>query len=687
MSRPTLRPVAVVGMVAVLAAIVGAQAPSLQPTRDDQLAAAIVVNLLENGHIAKPELNDEISRKWCRNYLKALDPQKHFFEKADVDAFLAKQDKLDDMIEDNDLEFAREVFERYLKRNDERLKTILELLQEPQDFAVDETYVDDPNTAEYPANADEARERWRKQLKYELLQLKEFDEEEGEKAVHRLTVRYRDRNRLLHQFNTTELMEIFLSALTTAIDPHSNYMGPRQVEDLMNQSLHLSLEGIGASLSSEDGYAVVKEIVPGGAADKDGRLQPEDKIVAIKGEDGQEADLVEKKLSDVVRLIRGPRGTKVRLVVIPEDSKERKVYELTREKIELKEQRAKGQVIEIKDEAGRPAKVGVISLPTFYGDTEAVLAGRPDAVSATGDCRALLADFKKQNVQAVLIDLRDNGGGLLHEAITLSGLFIDTGPVVQVREANNVRQLRDEDEGTAYDGPLAVLINHRSASASEIFAGVIKDYDRGLIIGDSSTFGKGTVQSIVPLSDRLRRPANFPDLGALKLTIQQFYRANGESTQIKGVAPHIHIPSILDQTDYGEGKMDNALMFDKIAPQPHDDFHRVPADLLTRLRDRSDARRQASEKFRKMAVQARKVAERKNNHTISLNEAKFREEFVPDEEEDAEVKAKGKTKKRHSEREVWASDFYNDEVMAIIADYLSFGSEVLVTTPVRAASR
>jgi carboxyl-terminal processing protease len=481
-----------------------------------------------------------------------------------------------------------------------------------------------------------------------------------------------------------DLLEVYLSSLTRTFDPHSSYMNARNLEDTIGQTLHLSLEGIGASLQSEDGYAVVKEVVPGMAADKDGRLQPEDKIVGIQKEDGSEIDLVEKKLADVVRYIRGPRGTKVRLIVQPAGTKERKIYELTRQKIELVEQHAKGQVIEAKGDKNKDLKIGVISLPAFYGDTQAILKGDPEAVSATEDCRKLIKGFKKQGVDAVMMDLRGNGGGLLNEAISLSGLFIDHGPVVQVKDASGVRHLDDDEEGTSWDGPLVVLIDHLSASASEIFAGVIKDYGRGLIIGDSSTFGKGTVQSIVPINEQLRS-RDYPPLGALKLTIQQFYRANGESTQVRGVTPHIHIPSLQDQADFGEGKMDNAMKFDKVPAQPHDMYNRVPADLVAALETRSFDRRKADPKFQKRDERIKKYADRKAKHQISLNEEKFRAEFVSDEEA-AEGKAeevkKDKAKKYH-ERPAWESDYYNDEVVRIVADYLTLGSKALVSAPVR----
>jgi carboxyl-terminal processing protease len=676
------------GIVTLAVAIVGAQAP-LQPTPVDGLTARIVVQLMEHGHLSKPHLDDAIAKKWCRNFIKALDPQKYYFLKADVDGFLALDTTLDDKIQAGDVTFAKTVFERFLKRSDERLATVLELLKQKPDFTLDEYIVDDPEKLDYPADEAEAKERWRKRIKLDLLQLKVAGSDEAD-AIKQLTIRYRDRNRNVHQFDTTDLLEVYLSSLTTTIDSHSTYMGSKTVEDLM-QALHLSLEGIGASLQSEAGYAVVKVIIPGGAADRDKRLQPEDKIVGIKKDDGEEIDFVEKKLADVVRYIRGPRGTKVRLIVQPSGSKERKIIDLTREKIELKEAHAKSQIIETKTAEGKTIKVGLINLPSFYGDTAAALQEDPEAVSATRDCRKFLDDFKKAKVQVVLIDLRGNGGGLLQEAITLSGLFIHDGPVVQVREANNLRHLDDEDETTGWDGPMAVLIDHQSASASEIFAGVIRDYGRGLIIGDSSTFGKGTVQSIIPLNERIRQ-RNLPNLGALKLTIQQFYRANGESTQIRGVPPHLHIPSLMDQLDVGEGKMDNALKFDRVPDLPHEMYNRVPSDLLAQLQERSADRRAANPKFQKQEELIKKLIARKQRHSISLNETKFRAEYVPDEDDAEEGHANTKSaekkdkKKRFAEHPAWESNFYNDEVMAIIGDYVTLGSKAIAAAPVRVSS-
>ena len=688
--------VALGGIVALLAAaLVAAQAPSLRSAPEDDLTALAVARLLERSHLTKPRINDEIATKWCKNFLGGrgigLDPLKYYFLKADVDEFMAQAATLDDKIHEGNIDFAKKVFQRFLKRSDERYAQAQEILKQEPDFTVDEVLVDDPDRLDWPATGEEAKDRLRKWIKYDLLR-KKVSKVEPKKAVHELEVRYKDLNRYYRQFDTTDLLERYLTALAMAVDPHSNYMGPKTLEDMINQQLHLSLEGIGASLMMEDGYPVVKEIVPGAAADKDGRLQVEDKIVGIESDGGEKEDFVEKKLSDVVRKIRGPAGTKVKLLIQPADSPEIKTYELTRAKVDLAEQRAKGQVVVAKDDAGKPLKIGVIHLSSFYGDIQALLKGDTKAASATRDCRRWIEGFKAQGVQAIVVDLRGNGGGLLQEAITLSGLFIDQGPVVQVREARRTRQLDDDDEGTAWDGPLAVVIDHFSASASEIFAGVIKDYGRGLIIGDSSTYGKGTVQSIIMLNEQPGlRGDDIPNLGALKLTIQQFFRPDGDSTQIRGVPPDIHIPSLRDEADFGEGKSDSALPFQHVNGVPHDRYDRVPAALVARINERSIARRAADPKFQELQEQIRKYRDRKARHEIALNEKKFRAELLAnaDDEDDDKPKLKdnpkGKGKGRfHADRPAWEPGFYNDEVIAIVKDYLTLGGQrIVASAPVR----
>ncbi len=665
-------PLCVAGLASTTAIFLGAQAPNLNPAQVDQVTARLVSLIVENSHIAKPKIDDEISKRWVRNYVKSLDPQKLYFLKSDVERFLKQETVLDDQIKDGKIDFAKEVFDQFLSKADKTQSWITEYLNKDMDFTVDESIPENPDKVDYPSSEDERKDRWRKRIKLDLLQYR-IDDLPIAEARQKLTVRYKDRMRAFKQVTTNDILEIYLTALLTSIDPHSSYMSPRTWEDML-QSLRLELEGIGASLASEDGYATIKEIVPGGAADKDGRLQVEDRIVGVMKDDGSEEDLIEKKLSDVVRKIRGPAGTKVKLIVMPNGTRERKTFELTRQKIELKEQHAKGKLIETKAADGKVVKVGVISLPAFYGDTQAIFQGDPNAVSATLDCKKLINEFKAQKADCVIIDLRTNGGGLLQEAITLSGLFIDKGPVVQVRQASGVRHLDDEVAGAEWTGPMAVIIDKTSASASEIFAGVIRDYNRGLIIGDSSTFGKGTVQSIVPLNEQVR--IHQPDLGALKLTIQQFYRANGESTQIEGVKPHIHIPSIRDQADFGEGKMDFALKFDKVPSLEREDYNLVPSDMVSRISQASSARRSKDDKFQKQTEMIRKSIDRKKREVIPLNEAKFRADFIPEDDQDPtnpdkpKAKDKEKSKKRFVERNIWESEFYNNEVMRIVADYV-----------------
>ncbi len=587
------------------------------------------------------------------------------------------------MVKEGDLSFAKLVFDRFLQRSGERLSEAQDILKENPDFTIKESMVDDPKLLDWPKDDAEAKDRLRKLIKLELLQ-KKIDDEDMEKARNQLAIRYKDRNRYFRQFDTSELLEYYLSAMTETVDPHSSYLNGKDFEDMIKLDLHLSLEGIGASLMSEDGYPVVKEIVPGGAADKDGRIQVEDKILGIENEDGSREDFVEKKLNDVVRKIRGPKGTKVRLIIRPADSKEEKVYELTREKIDLVTDHAKSAIIEAKSDAQeKPVKVGVVRIPNFYGDTEAILKGDPNAVSATRDTRKFLDQFKKDGVEVVVVDLRGNPGGLLQEAVSLSGLFIDEGPVVQVREASGRKHLDDDDEGTAWDGPMVVLIDKFSASASEIFAGVIKDYGRGLVIGDSSTYGKGTVQSIIPLNEQLgAQGGRIPNLGALKLTIQQFYRPNGESTQIKGVKPDIHIPSAREYADIGEGRSDSALEFDKVPALAHDLYNRVPPELLKQLQERSEARRKSDEKFQEERDFIKKLIARKERHEISLNEEIYRAESRAKDNDDPEKKKL--VGRLHAEAKAWDEDnYYNQEIARIVADYMGLGKRVLVAAPTR----
>ncbi len=673
-------------------AVVAQDRPSVQPTPIDQATVQIVATLLERGHLTKPTINDEISKRWVKNYIKALDPRKYYFLKADVEEFHKSDTKLDETIATGDLTFAKLVLDRLELRNDERYAQAVELLKQKPDFTLDES-VTDADDLDYPATAEEARDRLRKYIKFDLLR-KKVGKVSEEDALKQVSIEHKDVHRAIRQFDNTDLLERYLTSLTTAIDPHSSYMGAKEFEDMFNQRLHLTLDGIGAQLMPVDGYPTVQEVVPGGAADKDGRLQIDDKIIGVVNEDGSRETFVEKKLSDVVRKIRGPKGTKVKLVVIPAESKEEKVYEITRAKIDLNSDKAKGQVVEFKvSDNAKPRKIGILNVPSFYGNGAAMLEGDPTAVSVTRDCRRVLEGFKTQGVDAVIVDVRMDPGGLLDEAISLSGLFIDKGPIVQVREERGVKHRDDEEAGTAWDGPLVVLIDKYCASASEIFAGAIKDYGRGLVVGDESTFGKGSVQNVISLNDRLqlKNNAKIPNLGALKLTIQQFYLPDGDSTQIKGVTPHLHIPSVNDFMD-NESRYDTAMKFDKVAAVPHDRYNRVPADLLEQITEKSETRRKASTKFQEEQKFIAKAADRKKKHEITLNEAKFREEIRADDKDKDPVDEDGKpiatkAKKKKGPRKsdvVWEKEYYNDEILAIVNDYLTLGQQILVAEPVKA---
>ncbi|HEY4759701.1 MAG TPA: S41 family peptidase, partial [Thermoguttaceae bacterium] len=431
------------------------------PRPVDRQITNTVTTLLRN-HLSRHPLDKEIAGRWMKEFFKTLDPMKVYFYQSDVDEFAQHQDELIDLVRKGDIKFAYVVFQRFMQRVDERVKMIDELLSQPQDFTIDEEMITDRDELQYPKDPNEARERWRKRIKYDLLVLKtdkdDKDKKEGKEAIDKLTQRYHSYAKRWHQTDPDELLEVYLNSLTTSFDPHTSYMSPRTQEDF-EIMMRLELEGIGASLLSEDGYTVVKDLVPGGAADKDGRLKVEDKIVGVgEGEDGPMVDVVDMKLRDVVNLIRGKRGKVVRLEVEPVGG-ERKLLKITREKIELKDKEAKGEIFEVGNRPdGTPYKIGVIDLPSFYMDMTGYRRGISDFRSTTRDVRAILEDFNKKGVDAVVLDLRRNGGGSLPEAINLSGLFIKDGPVVQVKDADGrVLPYYDPDPGIVWSGPLVVL--------------------------------------------------------------------------------------------------------------------------------------------------------------------------------------------------------------------------------------
>ena len=583
-----------------------------------------------------------------------------------------KKTSLDDLVRKGDVGFAYEVYDRFLKRVDERIPIVEELLKTKLDFNQKESIVIDRDIAVWAKTQDEVRDKWRRRIKYDLL-VQKMEKVGPEEARKKLLRRYTSFAKRMHQMNADKLLETYLSSLTSSLDPHTSFMSPGTLENF-EITMRLQLDGIGASLKGEDGYTTVAELVPGGAADKDGRLKRKDRIVGVgQDREGEVVDVVDMNLNDVVKLIRGKRGTVVRLKVIPVGQTVPTVYDIVRAKIELKDGAARGEIIEegVKPD-GSPWRIGVINLPSFYMDMAAARQGRADYKSSTRDCRKLLEGFREQGVDCVALDLRSNGGGSLPESISLTGLFIDTGPVVQIKDADQrVQQYDDLEPGVVWDGPLVVLVNKFSASASEIVAGAIQDYRRGLVIGDSATHGKGTVQSLLDLGRQLfQRLPNAPSLGALKITMQQFYRPSGLSTQLEGVKSDVELPSITNHLPVGEADLDHAIPFDRVDTAEFTSTDKVTDPMLKVLRKRSAERVAGDDEFLELATDIARYEERKNEKTLSLLESDFTKEWN-------EGKAAEKEEEKKQEenagprRPVVTRDFYFDEAMRVTTDYLA----------------
>lgn len=643
-----------------------------EPRPSDREVTSSVLALMEK-HISKHPLDDEISRRGFDQFLSSrgggLDPMKLYFYRSDIEEFAKRRDDLDDMLKKRDVSLAYAVHKRFLERVDERVKLVDELLKERHDFNVEEEFVTDQELTNFPRDEKEARELWRKRIKLDLLVLK-GEKIEGQAALDKLKKRYHGFAKRMHQTDGDELMQMFLSAVTTSFDPHTMYMGPNLLAQFQIE-MRLNLDGIGAALQNVDGETVVTKLVPGGAAEKHGKLKAGDKIMSVgEGESGELVGVQDLKLDDVVKLIRGKAGTKVRLGVTPAAGGETEVIAITRARIELEDSAARGVIFEDAKKAdGTPLKIGVINLPSFYRDFEGNRREAANFKSSTRDVKKILDDFNAQKVDAVVLDLRQNGGGSLEEAIDLTGLFIDKGPVVQVKDPDGrVQKYDDLDAGVSWDGPLVVLCSKFSASASEILAGAIQDYRRGLIVGDDSTHGKGTVQQMVPLGARRFPFGNPPNLGALKITIQQFYRPNGDSTQKRGVVSDLVLPSLSNHIKgLSEGDLKYALEFDRVPAADFGKQSRVSEELIGKLKADSQARRAKSEQFAKLLANIEKYKEQRERKTISLNEKEFfaqRSEIDADKEEE---KLEGPDSKPKDE--VFKRDFYGNEVLAITAQY------------------
>jgi len=715
--RSGYRRVIVLGLLGISTVVAAMLAPLVwarpnDPSREDRRIALLVTSLMDRNHLSDLRVNDEISRRTLKMFFKTLDPLKLYFYQSDIDEFGSERDNIDDYLKRGDVRLAKRIYDRFLQRVEERIAVAQRFLDQKQDFTVDEEMIRDPKKMTYAASPAEADERWRKRVKYDLLTFL-ADDVEHDEAVEKLHKRYRSIRRYREQTSSDELLEMFLTAMTMSFDPHSSYMSPSTLENF-NIQMRLELNGIGASLQSEYGETIVRRIVPGGAADKDGRLQVNDVIAGVgQGADGEIVDIVDMKINDVVQLIRGKPGTIVRLEVVLADKSGRKVYDITRARIELKDSEARSEILErlpdgteVHENADEPLaadakpeqaadesltptaqiikqgpaadgsiiRIGVINLPSFYMDMEGRRAGRPDFKSTTRDVRRLLEEFNRQKVDLVVMDLRFNGGGSLPESVETTGLFIDQGPVVQVKGPDGrVQPYNDDQAGVAWSGPLIVLINKFSASASEIFAGAIQDYGRGIIVGDHSTHGKGTVQQLFELGSRLLPIHGAPNLGALKMTIQQFYRPSGDSTQNRGVVSDIELPYRTTYWEVGESDLDYALKFDRVQPLPHTNYPEANPRVIQELQQRSAKRCDQSEFFATERRKIERYLERKENPTVTLNQEKFLAER-------AEVNMEKDQEEffdqlQDEDRPIFPSTPYNKEVVAIALDYLKLLDE------------
>lgn len=546
-----------------LAGMATAEAPGLEPSDRHAKISRLVTTLFERSHYRQIRVDDQVSSDVLDRYIEVMDGNRQYFLAGDITQFDQYRFELDDAVKRGDLKPAFMIYATYVERTRERLNYALGLLDKEPDFTIDEFYVFDRSEMPWATTTEELNEIWRKRVKNDGLSLvlagKTWDE-----TTDVLRSRYEQVLKRVNQIKSDDVFEAFMNAYSHTLDPHSSYFSPRNSEEYRIQ-MSLSYDGIGASLQVQDDYVAVMNVIPGGPAAIDGSLKPNDRITAVaQGDDGQMVDVVGWRLDEVVELIRGPGGSTVRLQILPAGAapgSPEQELPLVRDKIKLEAQAAQKSRVEIEQD-GRTLNIGVIEVPSFYQDYNARAAGAADFTSTTADVRRLIQELEKEGIDGLVIDLRNNGGGHLSEATSLTGLFVDRGPIVQLRNTNGrIEVLEDPVPEKMYGGPLAVLVNRYSASASEIFAAAIQDYNRGIVIGQQ-TFGKGTVQNLYPL-DRYA-PGRDPKFGQLTLTIGKYYRVTGGSTQHRGVLPDIELPSSVDLEDVGESSRPSALPWDQI---------------------------------------------------------------------------------------------------------------------------
>ncbi|HXQ99880.1 MAG TPA: carboxy terminal-processing peptidase [Pseudomonas sp.] len=658
---------------------------NLQPDRDEVIASLNVVELLKRHHYSKPPLDDKRSEIIYQSYLKLLDPARSYFLASDIAEFDKWRFQFDDFLKSGDLNAGFTIYKRYLDRIKSRLDFALAQLDkgiDKIDLTTKETLLVDRKDAPWPKNEAELDDLWRKRVKDEVLRLKIAGKDPA-KIQETLTKRYKNQLARLGQTRSEDIFQAYLNTFAMSYDPHTNYLSPDSAENF-DINMSLSLEGIGAVLQSDNDNVKIVRLVPAGPAAKTKQVATADKIIGVAQGDKEMVDVIGWRLDEVVKLIRGPKGSVVRLEIVPASNapsdQTTKIVSITREAVKLEEQAAKKSILHLNQD-GKDYKLGVIEVPAFYLDFKAYRAGDPEYKSTTRDVKKLLTELQSEKVDGVVIDLRNNGGGSLQEATELTSLFIDKGPTVLVRNADGkVDVLEDENSGAFYKGPMALLVNRLSASASEIFAGAMQDYHRALIIG-GQTFGKGTVQTIQPLNH-----------GELKLTLAKFYRVSGQSTQHQGVLPDIAYPSIIDTKEIGESALPEAMTYDTIKPaiKPAVDPFKP---FLAQLQSRHDVRSAKDAEFvfieEKLALAKKLMSEK----TISLNEADRRSEHADIESkqlvmENVRRKAKGEEPLKELKKEDEDAlpvdddktkpedDAYLSETGRILIDYLGLSGSV-----------
>lgn len=603
--------------------------PDLKPLPQQVQAARLTSEFLSRFHYKPVPLNDALSVKIMDRFIKSLDPDRLIFLKSDIDGFMADKTKIDDAIKQENLSIPFSIFNVYEKRITDRMAYARSLLNTKFDFNEQESYPLMRDKAPWPATDEESKDLWRKRVKNDWLRLKLAGKDDAS-IRETLEKRYQNSLERIYKYKSDDVFQMFMAAYTTSVDPHTDYFGASASAEF-DISMKLSLVGIGAVLQERDDYITIRELVAGGPAQVSGKIAVGDRITGVgQDETGPMKEVVGQRLDEVVQLIRGAKGSVVRLDILPANAgpdAKHQVISLVRDKISLEKQAAQKSVLEVKD-GNATRKIGVITLPAFYEDIEARRKGDKDYRSASRDVAKLITELKQDNVDGILFDLRNNGGGSLSEAIDLTGLFVGKGPVVQQRNANGKVKVESDDRSTpAWQGPLGVLINRGSASASEIFAAAIQDYGRGVIIGEPS-FGKGTVQTVVNLDEVAHNPE--PKFGELKLTIAQFFRVNGGTTQLRGVTPDISLPGLFDLKTVGESSFDNALPWSEVKPAKYKRSGDI-TPLLPQLQNLHDARVKDNPEFQQFVDDIAVLKAQREKAELSLNETERRNEMTAEE--------------------------------------------------------